>query len=120
MMYKYEKIGDFKYFKMYIWEKNPLLIICLLYMYWHFGLALYVFYCFFKQHLNTCIDADIYFLLMFTLKQECFKFQYEIQTPLIDLNGNTFVGFNGVRMLQLRFLIQIIIFIGIIFAFLLL
>lgn len=22
MMYKYEKIGDFKYFKMYIWEKK--------------------------------------------------------------------------------------------------
>lgn len=43
---------------------------------------------FFKQHLNTCIDADMLFLLMFTLMQECFKFQNEIQAPLISMGDS--------------------------------
>lgn len=67
-----------------VFEKKKLLIICLLDMYWHFGLALSGFRGFFKQHLNTCINADM-FLLMFTLMQECFKVQNEIQAPLISM-----------------------------------
>lgn len=81
--------------------EKGLLILCLLYVYQRFGLALSIFNCFFKkQHLNMCVDADMLFLQMFTLPQECFKFQNKIQAPLMSMANIT--GFNGVRMLQLR------------------